>query len=132
MKDSNKIVSPRVTALLNKRLVELEMTRNEFIRKFHRDHGEDAGARNHLFKILNGTTIVGERVMLPLIVKSLDLNIEEARQLVKTDKITSKGWASALPKASKIVQEVATVMESLSKRDQWDVLKYAKMKANLL
>ena len=123
-----KIQSPRVAAILNKRLAELDMTRSDFIRKFQKEH-EDAGSRNHLFKILNGQSIVGERGLLPLIVKSMGLDYDEMLKAVRTDKIQAKDWASAVPKANKVMQEVVTVMESLSKRDQEDVLRYAKMRA---
>jgi hypothetical protein len=123
-----KIQSPRVAAILNKRLAELDMTRSDFIRKFQKEH-EDAGSRNHLFKILNGQSIVGERGLLPLIVKSMGLDHDELLKAVRTDKIQAKDWASAVPKANKVMQEVVTVMESLSKRDQEDVLRYAKMRA---
>jgi hypothetical protein len=123
-----KVMSPRVSALFSKRLTELGMTRSDFIRKFHKDHGGE-GARNHLFKILNGTSIVGERGLLPMIVKSLGLDLDEVIKLVRADKITAKNWASAVPKASKLQLEVVTVMESLSKRDQEEILMFAKMKA---
>ena len=125
---ADKVQSPRVSALLNKRLDELEMTRSDFIRKFQKEH-EDVGSRNHLFKILNGQSIAGERGMLPLIVKSLKLDLDEVIQAVRSDKITAKDWASAIPKANKVTQEVALVMESLSKRDQDEILMFAKMKA---
>lgn len=104
------------------------MTRSDFIRKFHHDHG-DEGSRNHLFKILNGQVIVGERGLLPLIVKSLGLDLDEVIKLVRADKITAKDWAHAIPKANKVMQDVVTVMEGLSKRDQEEVLMFAKMKA---
>src|ERR1035438_8172138 len=123
-----KVQSPRVAAILNKRLAELDMTRSDFIRKFQKEH-EDAGSRNHLFKILNGQSIVGERGLLPLIVKSMGLDYDEMLKAVRTDKIQAKDWASAVPKANKVMQEVVTVMESLSKRDQEEVLMFAKMKA---
>ena len=123
-----KIQSPRVFAILSKRLSELEMTRSDFIRKFHKDH-DGIGAKNHLFKILNGNVIVGERGLLPLIVKSMGLDLEDMLKAVRTDKIQAKDWASAVPKANKTMQEVVTVMESLSKRDQEEILMFAKMKA---
>jgi hypothetical protein len=125
-----EVKSPRVSALLNKRLNELNLTRSDFIRKLQREYGANAGTKNHLFKILNGQSIVGERGLLPLITKSLGLDLDEVTKLVRTDKIDSKDWASALPKANKIVQEVATVMETLSKRDQEEILMFVKMKAS--
>lgn len=125
-----KIQSPRVFAILSKRLSELEMTRSDFIRKFHEDH-DGIGAKNHLFKILNGNVIVGERGLLPLIVQSMGLDLEEMLKAVRTDKIQAKNWASAVPKANKTMQEVVTVMESLSKKDQEEVLRYAQMRAGL-
>ena len=132
MPDKDKVLSPRFAAMLNKRLTELGITRSDFIRKLHKEYGKAAGSRNHLFRLLNGGSIVGERGLLPMIVKSLDLDIDEALKLVRTDKIAYKEWAYALPKANKTVQDLATVMESLSKRDQEDVLRYAKMRGNLL
>lgn len=124
--------SPRVATLLNKRLDELGMTRSDFIRKFHKDHGEDVGAKNHLYKILNGQTIAGERGMFPLIVKSMGLDLPTVLELLRADKINAKGWARSIPKANKITQEVATAMESLSKRDQEEILMFVKMKAGIL
>jgi hypothetical protein len=129
--NDDKMRSPRVTVYLNNRLKELDMTRSDFIRKFHRDHG-DSGSRNHLFKILNGQAIVGEVGLLPKIIKTLGLDLNHAIQLVRADKIQSKDWGHALPKASKSIQEAATLMETLSKRDQEEVLRFIKMKANLL
>jgi hypothetical protein len=128
MNESPPIQSPRVSALLNKRLSELNITRSDFIRKFHREN-KDAGSRNHLFKILNGQAIVGERGLLPLIVRSLDLNFDEVLKAVRTDKIQSKDWASAVPKANKVQTDVITIMDSLSKRDQEEILRFAQMKA---
>jgi hypothetical protein len=126
-----KVLSPRLTAYLGSRLAELNMTRSDFIRKFHEDHG-NAGSRNHLFKILNGQVIIGERGLLPLVIESLRLDLNHALQLLRTDKIEAKNWAYALPKANKVVQELATVMEFLSGRDQEEILKIAKVKAKLL
>lgn len=126
-----KVLSPRVSTLLNRRLQELGITRSDFIRKFNKDHGE-IGSRNHLFKVLNGQAIVGEHGLLPYICKSLGLDYDEVVKLVRRDKITAKEWETSLPKASKIAQEVATVLESLKPRDQEEVLKFAKMKAGLL
>jgi hypothetical protein len=130
-RETPKIQSPRVYAYLNRRLSELNMTRSDFIRLFHKQHG-DAGSRNHLFKILNGQSIAGERGLLPLIVKTLDLDEEEAVRLVRTDKITAKDWASSVPKASKMAQEMVMVMDTLSKKDQADLLQFARMKAGML
>jgi hypothetical protein len=121
--------SPRVATMLNKRLDELGLTRSDFIRKFHRDYGEGTGARNHLFKILNGQVVAGERGLFPLIIKSMGLDLPTMIQLLRADKIESKGWARSIPKANKIVQETATAMESLSKRDQEEVLRFVQMKA---
>lgn len=127
-----KIESPRVAALLVKRLNELQMSKSDFIRAFHLKYGDDRGARNHFFKILNGTATVGEGGLLPDICKLLGLNLDEVIKAVRTDKITKKDWASAIPKANKTVLEVATVMESLSRRDQEEILMFAKMKAGRL
>lgn len=107
------------------------MTRSDFIRKFHAQHG-DAGSRNHLFKIMNGQAIAGEVGLLPMIIKTLGLDLAEAIRLVRADKIQAKDWAHALPKANRTVQEAATLMETLSKRDQEEVLKFIKMKADML
>jgi hypothetical protein len=107
------------------------MTRSDFIRKFHSQHG-DAGSRNHLFKVMNGQAIVGEAGLLPMICKTLGLDMDHAIQLVRADKIQAKDWGQALPRANKTIQELATLMETLSKRDQEELLKFAKMKANML
>lgn len=125
----SKIQSPRVCSVFNKRLNELNLTRSDFIRKFQHDHPE-SGSRNHLFKILNGQVIVGERGLLPMISKSLGMDYDELVQLVRADKIQAKDWASAVPKANKIQQEVVTIMDTLSKRDQEDILLFARAKAN--
>lgn len=126
--NNNKVVSPRVAAILTKRLDEMKMSRSDFIRKFHRDHG-DEGSRNHLFKILNGQAIIGERGLLPLICKSMGLSLDELIKAVRSDKIQAKNWAASLPKANKLIQEVATLMETMNKRDQEEMLKFAYMKA---
>jgi len=123
-----KVASPRVAAMLNKRLDELQMTRSDFIRKFNRDH-EEGASRNHLFKVLNGQVIAGERGLLPMMVKSLGLDLDEAVRAVRADKIQAKNWAQAVPRANKIQQEVVTLMDAMSKRDQEEILRYAKMRA---
>ena len=128
MPTTEKLPSPRVAAILLKRLHELQMTRSDFIRKFQAEH-EDTGSRNHLFKILKGEAIAGERGLLPLIVKSLGLDLKEVIRAVRTDKIQAKNWAQAVPKASKLALEVVTLMETMSKRDQEEVVRYAKMRA---
>jgi hypothetical protein len=125
--------SPRVAALLNKRLAELDMTRSDFIRKlqteFEVKHKMKPPARNHLFKILNGSSIAGEKGLLPFIVKSLKLEFEEVKRLLDEDKMEAKFGFTRLPKASPLVQQVAAVMESLGKKDQEELLQIAKMKA---
>lgn len=118
----------RVVALFNNRLRELKMTRTDLIRKFHATYG-DIGSRNHLYKVLNGTSTVGEHGMLPMICKLLGIELDEAVKAVHADKITDKGWASALPKANKNVQEIAIIMETLSHRDQAELLQLARVKA---
>lgn len=128
MPEPPKVQSPRVSAILNKRLADLNITRSDFIRKFHREHN-DAGSRNHLFKILNGQAVVGEKGLMPLIVKSLGLDMDEVLKAVRMDKIQAKEWASAIPKANKVQQEVVTVMDTLSRRDQEEILRFARMKA---
>jgi hypothetical protein len=128
MEDQVKVLSPRVASILNRSLDERGMTRSDFIRKFQKEH-EDIGSRNHLFKILNGQVIVGERGLLPLIVKSLGLDLDEVIQAVRADKIQAKNWAQAIPRANKTVQEVATLMDTMSKRDQEEILMYARMRA---
>jgi hypothetical protein len=130
---AEKLQSPRVAAILNKRLAELEMTRSDFIRKlqteFETKHKMKPPARNHLFKILNGSSIAGEKGLLPFIVKSLKLDFDEVQKQLVEDKMESKFGFTRLPKASPIVQQVAAIMESLSKRDQEEILQIAKMKA---
>lgn len=125
--------SPRVAALLNKRLAELNMTRSDFIRKlqteFEVKHKMKPPARNHLFKILNGSSIAGEKGLLPFIVKSLKLEFEDVQKLLVEDKMEAKFGFTRLPKASPVVQQMAAVMESLSKKDQEELLMIAKMKA---
>lgn len=128
MLQSTKVLSPRVAAILSKRLAELGKSRSEFIRQFHEEH-EEAGARNHLFKILNGSVIAGERGLLPLICESMGLDLDEVIKAVRADKIEAKNWASAVPKANKTVQEIVTLMETMSKRDQEEMLLFARMKA---
>jgi hypothetical protein len=124
-----KIQSPRVSAVFSKRLMELNLTRSDFIRKFQKEH-QKSGSRNHLFKILNGQVIAGERRLLPMIAKTMGLDYDNLVQMVRADKIQSKNWASAVPKANKTQQEVLTIMETLSKRDQEDILLFARAKAN--
>jgi hypothetical protein len=126
--EATRIVSPRFMALLNRKLTELDMTKSGFIRKFHADHGDGLGARPYLFKVLGGQTIIGENYLLPPIVKTLKLDKDEALKCLRADKIGKKGWAP--PKYSKIVQEVADLMEPLSKRDKEEILQIAKMKAH--
>ena len=124
--------SPRVAAILNKRLAEMDMTRSDFIRKIQLEfekRKERPPARNHLFKILNGSTIAGEKGLLPFIVKSLKLDFDEVQKQLVEDKMESKFGFTRLPKASPIVQQVAAIMESLSKHDQDEILQIAKMKA---
>ncbi len=129
MQPDRQILSPRVAVIFNKRLDELGMTRSDFIRKFHSAYGEDTGSRNHLFKILNGGAIIGEQGLLPLVCKLLDMDFDEVLKSVRADKIQAKDWAQAIPKANKTQTEVVTLMDTLSKRDQEDVLMYVKMRA---
>jgi hypothetical protein len=128
IEEKEKVASPRVATMLKRRLDELQMTRSDFIRKFDRET-EGGASRNHLFKILNGQAIAGERGLLPLIVKSLDLDLDEVIRAVRADKIQAKNWAQAVPKANKIQLEVVTLMDGMSKRDQEEILRYAKMRA---
>lgn len=130
---ADDIKSPRVYLLLNKRIRELGFeSRADFIRKFNNDHGMKAEGINHMYKVLAGKSIVGERLLLPMLAQSLDLDIEELTELVRLDKFNSKYGMSSMPKASKVVQELAIVMDSLDKRDQEEVLRFAQMKANQL
>jgi hypothetical protein len=130
---AEKLQSPRVAAILNKRLAELEMTRSDFIRKlqteFEVKHKMKPPARNHLFKILNGSSIAGEKGLLPFIVKSLKLDFDEVQKQLVEDKMESKFGFSRLPKASPLVQLIAAVVETLNKKDQEEILQIAKMKA---
>lgn len=84
------------------------------------------------FKILNLQAAPGERGLLPYICKSLGLDFDEVLVLLRKDRIELKGWASALPKANKTIQETATLMESLKPKDQEEILKFVKLKAGLL
>jgi hypothetical protein len=133
MSEKPKVVSPRFSQALNNKLKELKFSRSDFIRKFHRDHGEEYGARNHLFKIMNGKVFVGmeQNELLPMICETLGLDYEKMKQLVISDRIEHKDWGSAMPKASKTMQELATVMDTLTSRDQADVLAYARLRAHL-
>jgi hypothetical protein len=127
-KTGNKVISPRVATILNKRLDELNMTRSDFIRAFHKKNGE-LGSRNHLFKILNGGAVIGEQGLLPAVCKLLELDFDEVLKALRSDKIEAKDWAQAIPKANKTQTEVVTLMDTLSKRDQEDVLLYVRMRA---
>lgn len=128
-----KVISPRVQQALNAQLKDMKFTRSDFIRKFHRDHGEEFGARNHLFKILNGKVFVGmeKDELLPMICKTLGLNYEKTKQLVIADRIDHKEWGHAVPRQGKIMHELSVVMEGLTPRDQADVLAYARLRASL-
>jgi hypothetical protein len=92
MKDKTKVISPRLSQALIGKLKEMRFTRSDFIRKFHRDHGEEYGARNHLFKILKGQVFVGmeKDELLPMICKTLGLDYEKMKQLVIADRIDHK------------------------------------------
>lgn len=125
-----EIVSPRVTTMLNTRLRELGETWADFIRRFHAEHGE-IGAKNHLYKILNGTIIVGERGLLPLICKSLNLNYDEVVKAVRRDKIDFKNWDASPHTTNPTIKEITTILEAMPKKDQHDILAYVKMKAGL-
>jgi hypothetical protein len=133
MPNNERPQSPRVAAFLNKRLAEMDMTRSDFIRKiqteFEVKHKMKPPARNHLFKILNGSSIAGEKGLLPYIVKSLKLEFDEVQKLLVEDKMEAKFGFTRLPKASPIVQQIAAVVETLSKHDQEEILQIAKMKA---
>lgn len=131
MQANSKVLSPRVAAIFNRRLNELDMTRSDFIRKFWSEYG-DRGSRNHLFKILNGGAIIGEQGLLPLVCECLDLDYDEVLQAVRADKIQAKDWAQSVPKANKVQQEVVTLMDTMSKRDQEDVLLYVRMRSGKL
>lgn len=131
MQPDNKVISPRTATLLNKRLNEVGMTRSDFIRAFQARYGE-IGSRNHLFKILNGGAIIGERGLLPQVCELLELDYDTVVRAVRADKIEAKDWAQAVPRANKVQQEVVTLMDSLSKRDQEEILMYARMRAGKL
>lgn len=127
-----EIKSPRVFRALNQRLNELNMTRSDFIRKFHKDHGDDSVAKNHMFKVLNGGVIIGEKTLVEPIAETLNIDKRDLLQLVRADKIDNKEWASAIPKASPLTQEVAVIMEGMSTKMRGEILQYTKMKAGLL
>lgn len=132
---TERVQSPRVAAALNKRLGEMGITRSDFIRKMQLEfekRKERPPARNHLFKILNGSSVAGVKGLLPHIVKSLKLDFEEIKRLLNEDIMEAKFGVTRLPKASPIVQQVAAVMESLSKHDQEEILQITKMKAGQL
>lgn len=131
MPEHRKVVSPRVATMLNKRLEELSMTRSDFIRAFHARYG-DIGSRNHLFKILNGGAIIGEQGLLPSVCELLEMDYGTVVKAVRADKIEAKDWAQAVPKANKVQQEVVTLMDALSKKDQADILMYVRMRAGKL
>jgi hypothetical protein len=130
-KAGNKVISPRVATILNKRLDELSMTRSDFIRAFHKKNGE-LGSRNHLFKILNGGAVIGEQGLLPAVCKLLELDFDEVLKSLRADKIEAKDWAQSVPKANKVQQEVVTLMDTLSKKDQEEILMYARMRSGKL
>jgi hypothetical protein len=115
----NNVVSPRVATILNEALGKTGESWAEFIRRFWREHN-NVGAKNHIYKILNGSTIVGELGLLPLICKSLNLDFATVVQAVRDDKMENKGWAK--PKFSKAVNEIAARTSLLSKSDQDEIL----------
>ena len=130
-KGGNPVLSPRVATILTKRLGDLKMTRSDFIRAFHTRYG-DIGSRNHIFKILNGGAVIGEQGLLPMVCELLELNYDDVLKAVRADKIEAKDWAQAVPQANKVQQEVVTLMDTLSKKDQEDVLLYVRMRSGKL
>jgi hypothetical protein len=130
-KTGNKVISPRVATILNKRLDELNMTRSDFIRAFHKKNGE-LGSRNHLFKILNGGAVIGEQGLLPAVCKLLELDFDEVLKALRGDKIEAKDWSQSVPKANKVQQEVVTLMDTMSKKEQEEILMYARMRSGKL
>jgi hypothetical protein len=130
-----KVLGRRTATLLNRRLADKKISRSDLIRLLQTDfeaRGESAPSRNHLFKILNGQAVLGERGLTPYIARALGIEMEDIIPLIRADKIEAKGWASAVPKANAVVREIATIMESLNPKDQEEILKFAKMKAGLL
>ena len=121
------IVSPRMMALFNRRLGELNITKTEFIEKFHKEHGDQVGNRTHMFKILAGGTTVGEYTLLPMMAKTMKLDMEEAKAALHADIINRKKLLP--PRYSKTVQKVAELMEHLDKKDQEEILNITKMKS---
>lgn len=118
-----------MVAMFDKRLAELKMTPADFLRKFILDWGENAIARNHMYKVLSGGSILGESDMFPKFVKSMKLNHKNALENLKLDKIEDKFGIKTLPEATEVVQDTARLMTQLSDSDQEEVLQIVKIKA---
>lgn len=118
-----------MAALFNKRLAELKMNRIDFIRKFHADWGEDVGAENHLYKILAGGANPSEDDLLPKMAKSMRLNLNDALKALRADKTEDKGWADVMPESNATIKQVVRLMDSLSDKDQEEVLQIVRIKA---
>jgi hypothetical protein len=120
------IISPRVFAMINNELTKRGETWSDFIRRFHKEHN-GVGAKNHMYKILGGGAFVGELGLLPLIVKSLNLDYDAMLQAVRDDKMEHKGWKKS--KVNKTVQEISGLLERLSAADQKETLRFVKLKS---
>jgi hypothetical protein len=125
-----EVRSLRVSQAINKRLNERNLSRAAFIRLFQKQY-PNIGARNHLYKIMNGQVFAGEDGTLPRMCKLLDLDLDEITKLLHKDKIDDKQWAHAIPRADKMTLELATIMEGLKPGDREELLNIAKMKAGM-
>lgn len=127
------VKATRVSHLLMARLRELGISRSDFISKFQLEMDrkkQRPPAKNHLFKIFNGKAFAGENQLLPMICNSLGLDFNVVHEAWKKDKIDDKEWSSANVRSNKTIQEISAISETLSKRDQEEVLMFVKMKAN--
>lgn len=125
------IKSPKLVRLFDKRLRELEMSKTDFIRKITKESLQqklEPPSPKWVYRILNGTVIIGEDHLLPRFCKSLGIPLPDAIAALRDDKIHARGWVA--PKSSKTVQEAMILMDTLSKRNQEGVLRYIEMRAS--
>jgi hypothetical protein len=80
-------------------------------------------------KVYNGEVFPGPRLLAD-ICKELNLDYDEMKELVETDRLIDKGWAEKLLNEDQMITELKVYWEQLGKHDRQDLLDLAKAKAS--
>ena len=107
------------------------MTVTDFVRGLLRRYGkqEKIPGYNHILRICKGETYPGPN-LLPILCEFLDIDKDEARRMVMSDKAIHSGVAQAFTKRDKQLLKFEILWETLSQTSRDELLMLAEMKAN--